>query len=108
MKAADYLAALNTVEEDHELVLEKVRALKETVSALLDPRGLDAHRVLDRLRDVYQFLATKFEAHMEEEETTLFPVLEESGPEGSDLAAHLREGRHVRGCFAVDVCLGRS
>jgi hypothetical protein len=32
MNAADLLPALNTIEQDHRLVLDRMRALKETAS----------------------------------------------------------------------------
>jgi hypothetical protein len=90
MDTANFLAALNTVEQDHRLVLDKVQALREAVTCLLDPDVADPAKVVDRLREIDTFLGTQFEAHMEEEETTLFPLLEQDSPEGADLAARLR------------------
>jgi hypothetical protein len=35
--------------------------------------------------------------------------LEEAGYTDADVLGHLREpGPHVRGCWAVDICLGKS
>jgi hemerythrin-like domain-containing protein len=90
MNAAQFQAALNTVEQDHQAVLDNVQSLKETVCLLLDPDSKDSARVLDRLREIQAYLATQFEAHMEEEETTLFPLLERYKPEGTQLVARLR------------------
>src|SRR6516165_9546552 len=90
MSAAELMAALNTVEQDHRLVLDKIQALKETVCRLLDPE-VNTAQVLDQLREIHTYLATQFEAHMEEEETTLFPLLEQQHAEGLELAARLRQ-----------------
>jgi hemerythrin-like domain-containing protein len=84
------LAALNTVEQDHQLVLDKMRALKETVSCLLEPGDTGPRRALDRLRDLNEYFATHFAAHLEEEEATLFPFLERCNPAGPELVARLR------------------
>jgi iron-sulfur cluster repair protein YtfE (RIC family) len=89
MSTAQFLAALNTVEQDHRLVLDNVQALKDAISRLMDPDVEDPDGVLDQLREISAYLATQFEAHMEEEETTLFPLLERQ-PEGRDLVARLR------------------
>jgi hypothetical protein len=91
MNAIDLLAALNTVEQDHRLVLDHIQALREAVTCLLDPEDPDREDVLDRLREISIYLGTAFEAHMEEEETTLFPLLEQAPPGGVELAARLRE-----------------
>jgi hypothetical protein len=90
MSTADLLAALNTVEQDHRLLLDNVQALREAVICLLDPEA-DPTKALDRLREIEAYLATQFEAHMEEEETTLFPLLEREKSDGPALAARLRE-----------------
>jgi hypothetical protein len=91
MTTADLITAFNTVEQDHRLVLDKVQALREAVTCLLDPEPENPTGVLDRLREVSACLATQFEAHMEEEESTLFPLLEQEKPEGADLVARLRQ-----------------
>jgi hemerythrin-like domain-containing protein len=90
MNATELLAALNTVEQDHRLVLEKSQALKDIVSYLVEGGGMDGHQLLNRLRDINKYFATEFENHLEEEETTLFPLFEKHKPEGSELAARLR------------------
>jgi hypothetical protein len=91
MNAAELLAALNTVEQDHQMVLERVRALVETVACLTDPADLDATQVFGRLRELDDYFLTQFTAHMGEEETTLFPLLERFSPDGAALANRLRE-----------------
>jgi hemerythrin-like domain-containing protein len=90
MTAAEFLAALNTVEQDHQLVMDKVQGLRETVSCLLDPARVDCRAVIDRLREFNNVFATQLEMHMEEEETTLFPLLEKHSPEGAEVVARLR------------------
>jgi iron-sulfur cluster repair protein YtfE (RIC family) len=89
MNAAGIMAALNTVEQDHRLMLDQVQALKETVCRLVEPE-VDTAQVLRQLREIGAYLATELETHMEEEETTLFPLLEWQGAEGSETAAGLR------------------
>jgi iron-sulfur cluster repair protein YtfE (RIC family) len=91
MNADEFLAALNTVEQDHRLVLEKVQSLKDAVGWLLDPQGVDGEKVLDKFRVLNEYFATQFAAHMAEEETTLFPLLERRAPDGAALVARLRE-----------------
>jgi hypothetical protein len=73
------------------LVLDNVETLKETVSSLLEPDGADLHRSLAKLQEINAYFATQFEAHMEEEETTLFPLLEQQKPEGAALVTSLRQ-----------------
>jgi hypothetical protein len=97
MNTAELVNALNTVEEDHELVLHKVRALKEAVVGLVDPVDEAAEQAVERLRGMHAYFDTRFEAHMEEEERTLFPLLEKCLPDGPKLAARLRdEHRNIR------------
>ena len=91
MSALEIVAALNTVEQDHQLVLDKVRALKDAVGCLAGPPDPDLRPVLDRLREFNAFFATQFAVHLEEEETTLFPLLERDGREGARLASRLRQ-----------------
>ena len=93
MSAAEVTAVLNTVEQDHRLVLQKMQALKEAVGCLTDPGpgDDDVRCVLGRLRQSNRFFASQFEAHLEEEERTLFPFLEREKPEGPALVAGLRD-----------------
>jgi iron-sulfur cluster repair protein YtfE (RIC family) len=90
MNATAVRAALNTVEQDHQMVLDKVQALKETVCFLLDPDDADLRRVLTQLRDSDNYFATLFLNHMDEEEAVLFPLLAEHGAGGSELVERLR------------------
>jgi hemerythrin-like domain-containing protein len=90
MDVADFVTALNTVEQDHRLVLEKMQALKDTASCLLEPEDRNCRGALGRLREINDYFATHFAAHMAEEESTLFPFLERQHTEGSDLVARLR------------------
>ncbi len=90
MNAAPSVAALNTVEEDHRLVLEKMRALREAISWLISSGGPGPRRALGRLREVHDYFATHFAAHLLEEETTLFPYLRKYLPDGPDLVAGLQ------------------
>jgi iron-sulfur cluster repair protein YtfE (RIC family) len=108
MNVAEFKAALDTVEQDHQLVLDKVHALKEGVGYLLAPEDLDAPRVLGRLQELDNYFVTQLIAHMDEEEVTLFPLLERHASEGAALAARLRreheEIRHKLDAFTS--CLG--
>jgi hemerythrin-like domain-containing protein len=90
MSAASFQAALNTVEQDHELVLTKMRALKSAIDAVLAAPDTDRALVLERFRNIHSFFATHFEDHLKEEEQTLFPLLEEQHPAGPELVARLR------------------
>lgn len=91
MNANEIMAALGTVEQDHELVLEKIRALRTVVGLLLEPKDFDPRRVLSQLREIRDYLATQLEAHFEEEDETLFPILEQQSPNGPQLVASLRQ-----------------
>lgn len=109
MNAADLLPALNTVEQDHRLVLDKMRALKETASYLLDPEATDPRKVLARLHELHDYFTTQFTTHLEEEEKTLFPLLEQYAPGGPELVARLRRehaeirrrGEELGNCLGV-------
>ena len=90
MNAAEIRAALNTVEQDHQLVLEKMKGLKDAVSCLLEA-GADYHGALARLRDLNRYFATAFETHMQEEEVHLFPLLEKDGSEGAAVVKRLQD-----------------
>jgi hemerythrin-like domain-containing protein len=90
MNATELTAVLNTVEQDHRLLLKKMQALKDAVSCLLEPGQAQLHRLLGRLRDSNDYFATQFEAHMDEEERALFPFLERQQPDGPALVARLR------------------
>jgi hypothetical protein len=91
MNAAELLAALNTVEQDHELVLKKVKALKNALSCLLDPDRADVPAVVEQLRDFNEYFTKEFSAHLTEEETALFPPLERHATGGPELVARLRQ-----------------
>jgi iron-sulfur cluster repair protein YtfE (RIC family) len=91
MNATEFTAALNTLEKDHELVLEKMRTLKETVARLLSPGDLNAAKELRRLKELDAFFAIELMTHMDEEEITLFPLLEHHHVEGAILAGRLRQ-----------------
>jgi len=96
---ADLTAALATVEQDHRLVLDKMQALKEAVAHLLDPDGTDPRPALDRLRDLNRYFVTQFGNHLEEEEITLFLLLERH--EGRELVARLRQ-EHTEICRRLE------
>jgi hemerythrin-like domain-containing protein len=91
MNAPEFLAAMKTVEQDHQLVLDKVQLLKETVSGLLAPGETVPRAVLDRLRELHGYFSTQLACHMEEEELTLFPLVAQHMPGGGDLVARLRQ-----------------
>ena len=91
MQIADFVAALNTLEQDHQLLLDRVQALKEMVACLADPEHIDPPRVFGRLQDLDKYFVTQLATHMDEEEKTLFPLLEQFPPEGAALAQRLRQ-----------------
>jgi hemerythrin-like domain-containing protein len=86
-----FAAALDIVEQDHQLVLDRVEALRELVSALMAPGDLDVPQLFGRLREMDNYFVTQFTVHMEEEEKWLFPLLEQLPPGGAALAERLRE-----------------
>ena len=90
MNTAGPVAALKTVEEDHRLVLEKMRALREAISWLISPGSPGPRRALERLREAHAYFATHFAAHLLEEERTLFPYLRKRLSDGADLVARLQ------------------
>jgi hypothetical protein len=61
------------------------------VIALMNPEETVASTVLEQLRASNDYFATEFAAHLEEEERTLFPLLERYAPGGDDLVARLRQ-----------------
>jgi hypothetical protein len=91
MDVVAFAAALGTVEQDHQLVLDRVQALKELVAALMAPADIDAPQLFARLRELDNFFVTQLLTHMDEEEKTLFALLEQSPPEGPALAERLRQ-----------------
>jgi hypothetical protein len=90
MNTAEFMAALNTVEQDHLLVLDKIQALKETVSFMEEAGGGATRRGLASLRALNGYFAAQFASHIAEEETTLFPVLEKYLPGGRARVARFR------------------
>ncbi len=90
MNAAELKAALDSVGQDHELVLAKVDALRQTVRCLVEPEAVNRSRILARLRDLNEYFAGRFAEHLEEEEKSLFPLLEKYRPEFAGLVARLR------------------
>jgi hypothetical protein len=94
MNAAAFVATLNTVEQDHQLVLGKMQAMRQAVGLLFDPPGGDVRPALGRLRQLNAYFAVHFMDHLQEEEKTLFPLLEQCEPDGPDVVARLRR-EHV-------------
>ena len=90
MNDSKVMAALNTIEQDHRLVLDRMQALKETVSCLMYRKTEDIRQVLLKLREINKYFSAEFTCHSDEEEETLFPLLEQDNPEGSELVASLR------------------
>jgi hemerythrin-like domain-containing protein len=91
MNANEIGAALNTVEQDHRFVLEKMQMLKNIVEFMCDSGNPDPQLIIERLDNINKFFVTEFEAHMEEEEVTLFPLLEKHISSGPDLVARLKQ-----------------
>ncbi len=90
MNATEVLAALDTIEQDHRLVLERMQALKETVNCLMYQNATDIRQVLFKLREINKYFSTEFLCHSDDEDQTLFPLLEQSLPEGKSLVTRLR------------------
>ena len=90
MNVTKVMSALNTIEQDHRLVLDRMQALKETVSCLMYRKTEDVRQALLKLREINKFFSTEFTCHSDEEEETLFPLLEQDNLKGSELVARLR------------------
>ena len=90
MNVTEVMAALNTVEQDHRLVLDRMQALKETVNCLTDRKIEDVRQMLLQLREINNYFATDFTCHLEEEEETLFPLLEQYSTEATGVMLRLR------------------
>jgi len=98
MKGPELVTALQIVEQDHQFVLNQIAALKDCLGVLLRPGEGDLHQVLQRFKEINDYLETNFTAHLLEEETTLFPFLDQLKPEGSSLVGRLRlEHEAIRG-----------
>jgi hemerythrin-like domain-containing protein len=104
MNAAKVLAALDTIEQDHRLVLERVQALKEIVNCLMYQKTNDIRQALFKLREINKYFSTEFICHSDEEEQTLFPLLEQVLPEGNSLVARFRTEHNTirRRCEELD------
>jgi hypothetical protein len=85
-----FMAALKVVEDDHQLVLEKVQALAKALNCLRETGERQPNQVIASLQGFNEFLGSRLASHLEEEERTLFPFLEQFCPEGGSLVARLR------------------
>jgi hypothetical protein len=94
MNADELLFALSVVEEDHQLVLDKIQGLKEAVSYAVDPVAADPLLVLGQLWGAHRYFGSHFESHLEQEEEGLFPLLERQ-PGGAEVVARLRQEHAV-------------
>src|SRR5579875_2737341 len=90
MNATKVRAALDTIEQDHRLVLERMQALKETVNSLMYQKTNDIRQSLFKLREIDNYFGTEFICHSDEEEQTLLPLLEQNIPDGKTLVTRLR------------------
>lgn len=82
-------AALRIVEQDHQLVVEKAQALRSALAYLRETGDRQAPQVIGNLRRLNEFFESHLAAHMEDEERTLYPLLENSMVEGSALVDQL-------------------
>jgi hemerythrin-like domain-containing protein len=109
MNAVTVAAVMDIVEDDHRLVLEKTRSLKDAVNCLLVPGGKGMREALNRLQRLNLYFASHFAAHIEVEERVLFPFLERHSPQRPDLVAGLqrqhaeivRKREQLAGCLNV-------
>jgi hypothetical protein len=89
MNLNQFIAVLRVVEDDHQLVVEKVQALRKALTCLMETGEPQPRQVIAKLQKVNDFLGTRFASHLEEEERTLFPFLEQSLPGGASLVTRL-------------------
>jgi hypothetical protein len=90
MNLNQFIAALKVVEDDHQLVVEKVQALRKALACLTETGQRQLRQLIAKLQNVHDFLGTRFASHLEEEERTLFPFLEQSLPDGASLVTRLK------------------
>lgn len=90
MDARKLISVMDIVEQDHDLVLNRIHSLKEATHCLLEVGRVKPQPLLRRLRELNDFFVTRLAAHFEEEEQSLFPYLEQTLPDGPALVARLR------------------
>jgi hemerythrin-like domain-containing protein len=90
MDISELMEVMNTVEEDHRQVLEKLQALQEGLGGLTGT-ARSRQLALLRLSEVNDLLANRFAEHALEEETALFPFLARNLPDEPDLVDSLRQ-----------------
>jgi hemerythrin-like domain-containing protein len=86
---------LETVREDHELVVEQLGVLEELESTLGGDGGPHLDRTLESLRAASRFFQTKLLPHLQEEEQGLFRLFRDCLPKGSTLVYEL-EAEHAQ------------
>jgi hemerythrin-like domain-containing protein len=90
MNLDQFMTALKILEDDHQLVLENLQALRNAshyLSEIGEPR---TQKVAAMLRKANDYLGTRLTAHLSEDESFLFPFLEKAIPDGGTLVARLR------------------
>lgn len=84
---------VSAVREDHELVAEQLRIMRELDGTIAIASGQRLQRVLRVLKDLAQFFERKLLPHFEEEERVMFPLFRDCLPRGSTLVYEL-EAEH--------------
>jgi hypothetical protein len=90
MEITQLMSAMNWIEDDHQLVVDKLRALQQALGCLREP-GSDAARFLRRLQTFNQAIAARFSAHVAQQEVHVLPYLQNNLPDEPGLVATLRE-----------------
>jgi hypothetical protein len=90
MEISQLMSAMNMVETDHQLVVEKLQLLKDALGCLMDSDRNPAS-VVKRIDELSKVIASRFSAHVAQQEIRLFPFLLQNLPEEPDLVAALRK-----------------
>ena len=79
------MAVLKTVEDEHQVLLEKVQALRTGLGSLRDARAFQSQQTIQTLQSLGSYFTTSLALHLHDDEQRLLPLLEQSGAEGVSL-----------------------
>lgn len=92
---------VETIREDHDILLRQIRILDEAL-ALFEQDEHHESQVLQVLAQVEQYFRDDVLQHLQQEEKTFIPPVEQLLPDGGRKAVRLREEHHwLRGAVEV-------
>jgi hemerythrin-like domain-containing protein len=89
MEISQLMSAMNMVETDHQLVVEKLQLLKDALGCLMDSER-NATSLVKRIYELSKVIASRFSTHVAQQEIRLLPFLVQNLPEEPGLVATLR------------------